>query len=331
MVESNKEIPTIKDVAKQAGVSVATVSRALNGNQRVSAETRKKIQQIAKDMGYHPNLIARSVRMKKTSIIGVVISTVTASFFTEVIDSLTELAEDNDYQLIIARTNENPKNEKKAVEVLTQQMVDGLIIATTGHEIDYTNIVNRFPTVFIDRMPTNVNSSKFDAVVVNNEDGTKKLVSFMIKFGASQIGIINSEVTATQNQRLNGYKKALQVNAIPIDESLIKKSQVDYSDVEGLTSQLLFNLRCDAIVATDNEILQRVLKRTYERNIKDIQIGCFDYSPWMQFIRYPIVVAAQPTVQIGKVAFKLLMQRIKNPDKAQEIRELNTTIKIKTK
>ncbi|MGF7437090.1 LacI family DNA-binding transcriptional regulator [Lentilactobacillus senioris] len=316
---------TIKEIAKEAGVSVATVSRALNDSPRVMPATKERIQQIANQLGYRVNDLARSIRVKKTFTIGVVISNILTSFFTEIIDQLEEHALKNHYQIIIARTNEDTTSEQQAISTLQQRMVDGLIIATADVSHILTNLDPTVPAVFIDRQPQETQGN-FDVVITENARGAAEIVTTMIHQGAKRIGFINSPVSTTSTERLQGYRQAISQAQFPLDDRLILTSTVDYANVADLTGKLVYNLRCDGIIAADNQILLRILQRLTDRNFPQITLGSFDDSPWLQVMRYPMVIAKQPTAQIAKAAFDLLMKRIQDPNRATNIKRVKTTL-----
>lgn len=316
---------TIKEIAKQAGVSVATVSRALNDSPRVTLATKQRINQIADQLGYRVNNLARSIRLKKTFTIGVIISNIMTSFFTEIIDQLEEIASKENYQIIIARTNENTTNEQQAVVALQQRMVDGLIIATADANQILTTIDPTIPTVFIDRQP-NATQGNFDVVLTENTQGANQIVTTMIHQGAQRIGFINSPVTTTGSERLKGYQDALLQANYPLDVRLVLTSSMDYANVEELAGKLIYNLRCDGIIAADNQILLGILRHLTSNHSHQITLGSFDDSPWLQVMQYPMVIAKQPTSQIAKVAFDLLMKRIQDPNRATNIKRVKTTL-----
>lgn len=316
---------TIKDIAAAAGVSTATVSRALNDSSRVDQSTKLRIQQIADDMGYQVNNNARSIRLKKTFTIGVVISNILTSFFAEIMDELEVQASQNDYQIIIARTNEDAQSEQKAVTALRQRMIDGLIIATADDSQLLKELSQDTPTVFIDRIPQG-QTGNFDTVLSENTKGAFDIVNTMINHGAQRIGFISSPVLTTSSERLNGYQQSLEQAQFPLDERLILTSTADYQNVEDLTSKLIYNFRCDGIIAADNQILLKVLKYFANHQITSITLGSFDDSPWLPLVKYPMVIAKQSTNQIAKTAFHLLLERMKEPNKPATTKRINTTI-----
>lgn len=316
---------TIKEIAKEAGVSVATVSRALNDSPRVTPATKQRIQQIANQLGYRVNNLARSIRVKKTFTLGVVISNILTSFFTEIIDQLEEQALQNHYQIIIARTNEDAASEQQAISALQQRMVDGLIVATADVSHILTYLDSNIPTVFIDRQPQEAQGN-FDVVLTENTQGAAEIVTTMLHQGAKRIGFINSPVSTTGAERLQGYRQAISQAQFPLDDRLVLTSTADYSNVEDLTGKLVYNLRCDGIIAADNQILLQVLHRLTDHDFPQITLGSFDDSPWLQVMRYPMVIAKQPTTQIAKVSFDLLMKRIQDPNRATNIKRVKTTL-----
>lgn len=201
--------PTIKDVAAQAGVSEATVSRALNHSDQVKPATQHKIQQIAQQLGYHPNGLARSIRVQHTHTLGMIIPDILNAFFTQIVRAVEDAADAAGYDVFIVNTDEHLDRESKALNLMLEKQVDGVIIASAGGPTNYVKWLGGTPAVFVDRMPPALIARQYDRVLVDNVQATQAVVTQLIRRGAKRIGIINSAVSVTATERLQGYHQAL--------------------------------------------------------------------------------------------------------------------------
>lgn len=319
---------TIKDVAKAAGVSEATVSRALSHNPRVKRDTRQKVQNIASNLGYHPNSLARSIRVKQTHTLGVIIPDILNAFFTRLSRAVEDAAAQAGYNVVLVNTDESLAKEASALNLLLEKQVDGIIITSAGGPTDYAAILGTTPAVFVDRMPPMANDMPFDRVLVDNVQGTQAIVARLIKQGATRVGIINSAVSFTASERLRGYQQALTAANMEPDSAIEATARTDNSNVQQMTRQLLVNQKCDGLFVADNTIMEEVLRKLPELDLPvPIQLGGFDDQDWFDFLPQPIVTARQPIAQLGQTAIDRLLAKIDDPDLLpQEIRLSATTI-----
>lgn len=311
MAGDNKRV-TIKEVAKRAGVSNATVSRALNNDPLVQKKTKNKVIQVAHQLGYHPNVLARSIRTRDSNTIGVIISNVVNTFFTEVIRAIEDKAKELNYNVIIVNTDENSTDEEAAIKMLRGHMVNGFIIASVGKIKSYSSLLGGLPTVFIDRVPPT--SDAYDTILSDNVAGAKKVVTSLIDQGAKKIGIISSGVSTAGQERLLGYKQALSEFKIAVNDDLIFFSDVETKMTRQYTKELLLNYGCDGIFAADNTILLAVMKEISAQKLDSLRLGAFDNTQWFDFFRQPVTTIQQPTTAIGQQAVKQLVNRIKQPN-----------------
>lgn len=317
---------TIKDVAKQAGVSEATVSRALNDSPQVKRDTRQKIQNIARNLGYHPNGLARSIRVQQTHTLGMIIPDILNGFFTNLSRSIEDQAAKSGYDVLIVNTDESREKEVKALNLMLEKQVDGLLIASAGEATNYTNILGSTPAVFVDRMPPAGTAPEYDRVLVDNVQGTQAVVDQLVNQGAHRIGIINSAVPATADERLRGYHEALAAASLPVDPAIEVVARTDNSNVGQMTRQLLVNQKCDGLFAADNTIMRAVLTRLNTLDVPDFQLGGFDDSDWFDFLEKPIVTAQQPITKLGEIAVNHLITKIQNPHQIPQEVRLTATI-----
>ncbi len=220
---------TIKDVAKRAGVSVATVSYVINGTRNVAPETAARVRAAMEEMNYHPNAVAQSLRTRSTHVIGAVISDISNPFFATLIKGAEDCARKNGYSLLICNTSEKLENELVYLQLLSRKRVDGMIIAPTGKndELIKDLIERGMQIVFIDRK---VDGVPAPAVLSENEEGAYQATRHLLERGHLRIGIVlGLPHVSTTTERLAGYRRALKEMGLAEDPSLIVygHSQVD--------------------------------------------------------------------------------------------------------
>ncbi|UQS86521.1 LacI family transcriptional regulator [Nicoliella spurrieriana] len=322
-----KKAITIQDIANLTGFSKSTVSRALNNDSRISQATHTLIHTVARDNHYRPNLIARSIKTNHTQIIGVIIPTFENQFFAKILETIQTRAAKVNYQVIVATTGERSSNEINAVEAMRTQMVEGIIIASTGKINHYRHLIGETPVVFIDRPVNRTEAHFFDSVLVDNCTGSYNVVSQLIKNGVERIGIIGNQLFEHRSQRLSGYRKALLAHQITFDADIVKFCHGDYHDAKQLASQLIINQACDGIYATDNTILSAILNEVEVQKLTSIQIGTFDDNPYLSLLNLPVVANQQPASEMGAKSFLMLFDQINGKHKSTSHLKLKTTVK----
>ena len=212
---------TTKDIAKLAGVSQSTVSRVLNDYQNVKEETREKVLAVIRKYGYKPNQLARSMVVKKTRNIGLILADITNPFYSELSKNIIDRAMTFDYSVLLCNTDNDPRALEYYLDVLLQKRVDGIIFASvpTEHSRVEQLVESGFPCLMCNR---HLNNSKNNFVVTDNVKGSYLAVTHLIRLGHERIYFISGpkEFSTTQ-ERLIGYKQALADYGIPYDESLI--------------------------------------------------------------------------------------------------------------
>ena len=309
---------TMKDVAREAGVSTATVSHVINKTRFVEKETKNKVLGVLKKLSYYPNAAAQSLRSKKTKVIGLIVPDISNFFFTAVIKGIESTLKKYGYNLILSDSDENLKTEKEQIKVFNAKLVDGLIIApASGDHTFLKKLLDRnSPVVFIDRKPQGYCPG--DCVLVDNAEGAYKAVSMLIKKGHSKIGIITGVPgLTTSEERLEGYKKALVDYGIKVDQNLIKIGNSRYDSGYKLMKELLLNSNITALFVVNNLMTIGAIKFLKEKQIKipdDLAIIGFDDYKWASITNPPLSVVKQPSRKIGEKASELLVKRIKKEE-----------------
>ncbi len=312
---------TMADVAARAGVSVATVSRALSGDpKRVSAPVLQRIVDAAEELEYVPNNLARNMRAGSTRILGLIISDIGNPFFTAVARGVEDVAQHHGYSLVLSNTDENPGREAASLSVMAAERAAGVIIATTNEN---GASLRRFrdtgmAIVAIDRhivdLPT-------DSVVVDNESASYEAVTHLVRLGHRRIAIVGGPSDAdTARQRSQGYERALHEARIEIQPELVRRG--DFRETAGLTmTRELLDLADPptAIFTVNNLTTIGVLGALRERGIavpSGISIVGFDDLPTGELLQPPLTVVQQPTYRVGSRAADLLIRRLREPTAA---------------
>ncbi|WML43155.1 substrate-binding domain-containing protein [Neobacillus sp. PS3-40] len=312
---------TIADVAKKAGVSKSTVSQFLNKRyEYMGEETRKKIEEAIKFLDYQPNYIARSLKQKRTSMIGVIVGNIVHRLSTEISRSIEDYCHENELHAIICNADDKPEKEKEYIEVLRAKQVDGLIIFPTGQNVKlYQDMVREgYPVVFMDRKVYELNANM---VVVNNFDATYDAISQLVKVGHERIAIVTQPlITSTRMERVEGYKKALMDHHLPINPDYLI-----HSDIENMPEKLeiLFSQKekPSALFAGNDRAFLEVVQFLKQNKIKigeDVSLIVFDNIPFAHLIEPSITIISQPAYEMGQKAAELLLRQVKKEERNPE-------------
>ena len=320
----------IKDVAKKAGVSTATVSRVLNNYPGVREKTKIKVLKVVKELNYEINAIARSLRQKKTNSIGIIVGNVLSQFYSVIAKSVEDMANKFGYNTILCNGDENPEKELNYLKVLKSNRVDGIILTPTGKNSEYVQhlINSRTKMVLLDRLIEGVDC---DAVLVDNTNGAYKAVKHLIDQGYKKIGIVNGYLDRTTGaERLRGYLQAIGEAGIAKDDSLIKIGNFKKESGKKLTKELLEQSnRPEAIFTTNIDMSMGALIAIKEMGLAipdDIGIVCFDDSDWALILEPSITVIRQPVYQLGSTAAELLIKKIENDKKGSSHKPKTITL-----
>jgi LacI family fructose operon transcriptional repressor len=308
-------MPSIKDVARAANVSTATVSRVLANNAPIRPETRERVLQAVDALGYRPNLIARSLRAQKSAKIGLVVSDIRNPFFTAIGRSVEDTAYEQGYSVLMCNTDENPEKEKMYLNILHDENVAGVIFSPTKQFSAASKTPqSSIPYVIIDRA---VEMSGSDAVLLDNVRAAYELATHLVENGYRKITGIFGNASTTGADRQQGLQKALQDHdlhpfSLHFIEPRIKSSYE-------LTLQLLAaDERPDAIFTSNSLLTAGVYQAIRDRGLavpNEIALVGFDETTWGALVDPPITVIAQPTEEIGRTATELLFQRIAEPER----------------
>ncbi|MFW5980458.1 MAG: LacI family DNA-binding transcriptional regulator [Halanaerobiaceae bacterium] len=327
-------LATMKDVARYAEVSIATVSKYLNGG-NVLDKNEEKIQEAIETLDYRVNEIARGLKTNQSMTVGILIPSLKEIFFTSIISYIENILEKRGYSIIVCDYGEDLALEEEKIEFMLKKMIDGLILVPLKDEVDQIKKVMKedIPIVLIDRM---ISGIECDAVVTDSVNGSYKAVEELLKRDHTRVGIINGpENIYTSQQRLEGYKRAHQDYNIDIKNQLIKYGDYEVQGGYKKTKELLN--RSDppgAIFVTNYDMTIGTLMAVNEKGVKipdELSLIGFDnimqlsqiYKPSLSFV-------SQPMQEIGTTAAEILLKRLKG-DRSHfpEISRLQTEVKIK--
>jgi DNA-binding LacI/PurR family transcriptional regulator len=321
---------TLRDVAREAGLSIAVVGRALGNYGRVSDEARKIALKAARKIGYEPNMVARSLRKKVTHQIGIIIPDIRNPHFTDAVRGVEDTAIEHGYSLMLCNSDENKDKENLYLFELCTRRIDGLILCPTeGTNNKYlTKIIEEnFPVVVYDRKMDGIEAPQ---LVMDNEGGAQQAVNLFVRLGHRRIALVslNSSISPLR-ARFEGYKRGLEENGIPFDPELVRHVPLQQEEICQSIQELL-NLRKKptALIVTETLLTTRVLLalKKYEIRIPTrIAIIGFGESRWCSLTNPPLTTVGVPAYSTGKMICETLLRRIKelskNPRKAKDLCE----------
>lgn len=306
--------PTMVDVAKIAGVSLATVSAVINDSARVSEARKSRVLDAIRVAGYQTNAIARSLKTGTTRTIGLMIADITNPFFTSVIQAIHEVAYHHGYGVMLCCSDEDPEKERLHLRLLSDRMVDAFIIATAGDTQELRSLIasRRTPVVLIDRLLEGVVA---DAVVIDNVAAAKDAVQHLISLGHRRIGLITGRSDlSTAKERYQGYCDALADAGISVERELVGSARFGADDGYIAAMRLLsLTERPTAIFASNNLSgigLMRSIKDSGLSCPTDISVACFDDFDWANVFAPRLTTVAQPTRAIGVQAMTMVLERL---------------------
>ena len=305
---------SIKDVAESAGLSVATVSRVLNGHPSVSDDARERVLAAAGTLGYRPNVVARSLRTHRTGTIGLVISDVLNPYFTELARAVEEEARELGYSVIIGNADERADLEDHHVRGLLDRRIDGLLVSPADGRSPMTleAAAGDTPVVFVDRW---IPGCATPVVRADGREAIRDLVAHLYALGHRRLAIIaGPAATTTGRERVDAFRAALAVHGLALPEEYVGRGDFQAKSGRACTERFL-NLPepPDVVFATDNLMALGALDEIGARGLRvpeDIALAAFDDIPWFSHTDPPITTIAQPTAELGRVAVRALADLI---------------------
>jgi LacI family transcriptional regulator len=309
-------VATVTDVAERAGVSVSTAARVLSGHGYASEETRRLVLEAAKELGYVPNQVARSLRTRQTKMIGLLIGDVENSFYSVIAKNVGSVAKDAGYHVVLCNSDDDPEIEREYLKLLDGMRVDALIITPTAENARHLSRLMEGGMVIV-QMDRRVSGVDADAILVDNEAGAASAVEHLIEAGHSRIGILAGELDVlTGHGRLQGYERALKDHGIPVRTQLVKSGSFHREHaIENAIDLIRVDPPLTAIFAANNILAEAVLvalDREGLRVPRDVSVVAFDDVPWMAMVDPPLTVVRQPVADMARSAAELVLRRLRD-------------------
>lgn len=326
---------TIKDIAHYLSISVSTVSRALVNDKNIRSETKEKVLEAAKALGYKPNPVATNLKFGHTNTVGVIVPEMVTPFASRVVNGIQEVLYANGIKVIIAESGEDPEKEKENLQLMERFMVDGIIISLCSYKKNREEYLRlqqaEMPMVFYDRIPYGLDVSQ---VVVDDYMKAFFLVERLIRSGRKCIVHLQGPDDVYNSiERARGYKDALAKFNIFPDEDMLVKTGLTFEDGKKVADRLVEkNISFDAVFAFTDTLAIGAMNRLRELGKKipeEIAVASFSGTE-LSTIVYPKLTTVEPPLfQMGKAAAELILEKIKTPSSPNRSLVLNAEIRMR--
>jgi LacI family transcriptional regulator len=304
---------TIKQVAERAGVSTATVSRALNG-MTVRDDLRARVDAAVRELGYRPNRQARALRRNSATVWGLVVPDIRNPFFTAMARAVEDVASRRQYSVVLCNSDESLAKEQQYLDILVDERVAGILLCAASEaetSIDAA-LAAGIPVVAVDRR---LRSVEADTVLVDNQRGARLAVEHLIANGARRPAILVGDLrVTTARERLAGYRTALEEAGLPVDEELVLRGDLKGGNAREVTRALLDRPDPpDALFVTNNLLTEGALEAVADAGVEvpgRLKLASFDDIPLARLLRPSLTAVVQPTYDLGRTAAELMAQRI---------------------
>ena len=306
-------MPTVSDVAARAGVSTATVSRALNGKPTVDPDLAARVRRAAHELGYQPNGPARNLRRQEAAVVALIISDVENPFFTAIARGVEDVAHEVGYSVVLCNSDESVQKENRYLDIAVQERVAGVILSPSGPASSVAKLAARGTAyVAVDRPLPGQDS---DVVLVDTRLAAREATAHLVAQGYEQIGCITGPAgVRTADDRLAGYREALKAARRRRTTKLVRRCEYKAAGAHRAALDLLAQPEPpDALLVANSAMAVGVLQALQERGVRagrDVGLVTFDDAPWTALVDPPLTVVAQPAYEIGTVAARLLLARI---------------------
>ena len=319
---------SIKDIARAAGVSHSTVSRALAGSPLVNDETMARIRELAREMGYSPDAGARSLVVGRTRTVGVVVTSIADPFMAEVVQGIESTAYAHDYSLILASSGSNPEREIASVEMLRSKRVDSVVVASSCVGALYRDHLQRIgaPVVLLNNHSAQAGPYTF-SVTVDNRHGGWLATCHLIQLGRRRIAHVTGPAEHSPSiERIEGYRQALEEAGIPADPELIVRGTGRAEGGEEALKQLLAaSRRPDAVFCYNDMTAIGVLRAARSAGLDvpgDLAVVGFDDIPFSSYVCPPLTTIVQPKFEMGRQAMQMALALMAREDGSESVRDV---------
>lgn len=317
----------ISDVAREANVSVATVSRVVNDIPLVNEDTRQRVLEAIEKTGYKPNAIARSLKIQKTNTLGIMIPDISNPLYTEIVRGAQDTAMTYKYNVILSNTDYEDEREKEALDVLVEKQCDGIIYIGNNLDHKMKELLKKAPCEVVLGCIEDKDGD-INAVLIDNDKAAYDLAKELLKKGHKKIAVFSDlEDSQISTDRLNGIKRALEEEGIELDETIIRKGRLNLNGGYKLAKEIIDSGESvDLIMCLNDQVALGAMRALEEAGLKvpdDIAITGFnDYwvSAW---ISPTLTTVKQPMHDLGAIAARMLIKKIENEDE-----DIQNTIKL---
>ncbi|MEK0316162.1 LacI family DNA-binding transcriptional regulator [Cohnella sp. 56] len=317
----------IKQVAKLAEVSTATVSHVINNTRFVSLETKEKVFRAMEQLDFRPNAVAQSLRSQRSNTIGLIVpmlpSDTSNFFFMTIAQGIQKTLKRHGYHMLLSNNStEELEEEIEQIKLFNAKQIDGLIIASIAEDVGHLNeIVGRkYPVVFIDRQP---DGYKGDYILSDGFGATLQALRLLLDKGHKRVGFLTGSLGITTSmERLEGYKKALEERGIPFDPALVRETNASFENGHQAVQELLETPDMTALFVANNVLTMGAMSYLQERRIRipqDLAVIGYDDYDWTKITTPPLTVIRQPSFELGERAAEVMLRRIEEGfDKDEE-------------
>jgi LacI family transcriptional regulator len=321
---------TLADIARVAGTSPSTASRAINGKGYVSADAKQRLLEAAERLGYVPNASARTLKQRTSRAVGVVVSDLGNQFYGRLAAAIEQTLRDADYQMVLVGDNSERAEELRAVRTFLAMRAPGVIMTPVDGHASELLVEHGVPVVEVDRR---LAQAPCDAVVIDNERGAREATAHLLALGHRRVALLVADTDWTSDAgRLTGYRRALRDASVRLDERLIVR--VGFHD-RGAANRIAAVLRDEqptAVFAANNLLAEqawRVVRAQGMRLAVDVSLVGFDDVAWMEMVSPGLTVVAQPTEELGRRAAHLLLRRLRDPGCPPTVERLEPTLVVR--
>lgn len=318
---------TIYDVAREANVSMATVSRVVNGNPNVKPTTRKKVLEAIDRLGYRPNAVARGLASKKTTTVGVIIPDISSIFYSELARGIEDIATMYKYNIILSNSDQNTDKELHLLNTMLGKQVDGIVFMGGNITDVHVEEFKRSPVPIV--LAASVEEqAQTPSVNINYEQAIYDSVQLLVEKGHKRIAFVSGPMSEPINsvRKLAGYKRALEEADIAFDDVLVAEGDYSYdSGIEALAHLLEQSDKPTAVIAATDEMALGVIHGAQDRGVsipEDLEVIGFDNTRLSLMVRPQLTTVVQPTYDIGAVAMRLLTKLMNKEQVDDQIVEL---------
>ncbi|MFJ4828899.1 LacI family DNA-binding transcriptional regulator [Streptomyces sp. NPDC088747] len=304
-----KRKATMRDVAAAANVGVMTVSRVVNGDQRVTEERRRRVHAAIKELGFQPNATARALRPgQRTATIALIIEDVSNPFYSAVAHGAEEVARRHQHLVIVSATRRDWKTERDLVTEMVRRSVDGLLIVPAPHDHTELDIAQSTPVVYLDRVPDGIEA---DSVVLPNESGAREAVGWLLGRGHTRIAYLGGHPDVRSGAgRLGGYRRALCDAGLTERPELIRSNLHSAEQAADAVQELLVSERPPTAIFSDNNRMSVGVLHALEKSGQTVEVAGFDDVELASLVRTPLLLVTHDAVELGRQATTLLFERM---------------------